>query len=165
MDSSKIQERVDMKYFRLTPYVFALGVTYSVVYASDVKLFNGLRSGFLQRCSNTATGFITLPQSKKEGGKYRRDLTLHKYLCKTRQMSHDYWNLTRQIDRKILSQNFDISSKIQEFSVFHEACSFITLFTPLHVPVLSQMHPIHATQSYFLRSSHPRLGLHIVFFI
>jgi hypothetical protein len=43
MDSSKIQARVDIKYFSLTPYVYILGVTCSGVHASDAELFNGLK--------------------------------------------------------------------------------------------------------------------------
>ena len=65
-----------MKLFPLTPYVFFVDVTCSVVSASDAKLFNGLWSGFLQRWSNTATGFMPLLRSQKEGGKLQKGLNV-----------------------------------------------------------------------------------------
>lgn len=109
MDSSKIQERVDMKQFRLIPYVFILGVTYSVVYASDAKLFNGLRSGFLQRRSDAATGFIPHLRSQTEGGKIQKRLNV------TQIPVQDTTDVTRLLEFNSPNQQNNSSSNIGYF--------------------------------------------------
>jgi hypothetical protein len=64
-----------MKYFPLThPLNFGCDVLCSL--RSDAKLFNELRSGFLQHCSNTATGFFPLLRSQNEGGKIQKGLNV-----------------------------------------------------------------------------------------